>query len=151
VGVASEQPAEVAEETGFGPGPGASADFGLVNLTQASSQERGAPRSLKVRFGAVRIEGGLDPDVTMRILRQGYGALRQCYEALLRRRPTAHGTVEVSLELEASGAVARAKVGEGELTDPGMKSCLVKATLPLGFPQPTRVPARVTVPLEFAQ
>lgn len=93
--------------------------------------------------------GGLPPEVIQRVVRQGFGGFRRCYEAGLRDCPNLNGRVVVSFVIRPDGTVAKAWDGGSDLVDRGVVSCVVAAFRALRFPAFEGPPIRVSYPIAF--
>ena len=153
-GLVGEEPdpqSEVVLKRGFGPDEGDTREFGMVNLTAAGSAVGTSHSSLKVRFDPTTIGGGLDVNVVARILRQGMGTYRDCYQNVVLQAPKAKGKVTLRFQIDDKGSVSHAKALESGFSDPGMIPCLVSAVTALAFPRPSKPPVTVTLPFRFAR
>ena len=151
LGVEADPQAEVVLKRGFGPEEGDTSSFGMVNLTEAGSAVGTSHSSLKVRFDPTTIGGGLDANVVARILRQGMGTYRNCYQNVVLHMPKAEGKVTLRFEVDDKGLVSHVKALESGFRDPGMIPCLVSAVTALAFPRPSKAPVTVTLPFRFAR
>ena len=151
LGVEADPQAEVVLKRGFGPEEGDTSSFGMVNLTEAGSAVGTSHSSLKVRFDPTTIGGGLDANVVARILRQGMGTYRNCYQNVVLHMPKAEGKVTLRFEVDDKGLVSHIKALESGFRDPGMIPCLVSAVTALAFPRPSKAPVTVTLPFRFAR
>jgi outer membrane biosynthesis protein TonB len=151
VGVEEESNVERSSQRGFGPEEGDTSSFGMVNLSNPKSSIGNSTRSLTVRFDATRTQGGLDGNVVHRILRQGLGAFRNCYQNVLMQSSKAEGAVTVAFEIDEQGSVSQPTVLESDFKDPVMTPCVVSVISSLAFPKPDRLPAKVTVPILFSK
>jgi hypothetical protein len=151
VGGDEEPTVERSPQRGFGPEEGDSSSFGMVNLSNPKSSVGNSKRSLKVRFGAPETQGGLDGNVVQRILRQGIGAFRNCYENVLLQSSKTEGRLTLAFEINERGSVSQPTVVESDFKDPVMTPCVVSVISSLAFPKPDRLPAKVTLPVLFSR
>ncbi|MBP7685114.1 MAG: hypothetical protein KBB95_24580 [Deltaproteobacteria bacterium] len=100
------------------------------------------PARLTLRVGAVLVRGGLDSQVTRRILLRATPRLRECLS------PTGPvGTLRVELRILTTGAVDRASVDGVELERP-QHACLLEQLSTIQFPEDdavTQLIAPITV------
>jgi hypothetical protein len=123
----------------------------MVDLLDPKSSIGHSKGSLKVRFGVTRTQGGLDRNVVQRILRQGMGAFRNCYQNVLMQTSNAEGRVTLAFEIDDRGSVSHPTVVESDFKDPVMTPCVVSVISSLAFPKPERLPAKVTLPVLFSR
>jgi hypothetical protein len=99
---------------------------------------------------------GIPKDVIRRYVRGAYPAIRSCYESGLRRDPGLAGTVSVYFVIDSNGGVETAYDSGSNMSDGGVKSCVVGVFKGISFPAPTSSdggPAgkvSVTYPLELS-
>ncbi|WP_437733471.1 AgmX/PglI C-terminal domain-containing protein [Sorangium sp. So ce1335] len=129
------------------PGAGAGQGFGSGSGRLGGHHRAAAP---SVRAGATQVSGRLPPEVIQRIVRQGYGRFRLCYEQGLHRDAALQGRVAVRFTIDASGAVASARDGGSDLPDGAVVSCVIRAFHGLSFPAPEGGSVDVLYPLQFA-
>ena len=103
-----------------------------------------APREPKVEGG-----GGLDPAVIQRIVRQNFGRFRLCYEAGLRGNPGLTGRVSTKFVIARDGSVATSQLGDSDISDVNVSSCVVRSFSGLSFPSHEGAVVQVTYPLVF--
>ncbi|WP_437634017.1 AgmX/PglI C-terminal domain-containing protein [Sorangium sp. So ce854] len=106
--------------------------------------------SPSVRMGATQVTGRLPPEVIQRVVRQGYGRFRLCYERGLQRNAALQGRVAVRFTIDRSGAVASARDGGSDLPDAAVVSCVIRAFHGLTFPAPADGTVDVVYPLLLA-
>jgi outer membrane biosynthesis protein TonB len=80
------------------------------------------------------------------VLRGQVGAIQRCYEKSLQRDPNLAGTLEITVALDARGAVGSVKVG-GTLGSAEVEACVAAAIRPLCFTPPHNGVAQLTYPL----
>jgi outer membrane biosynthesis protein TonB len=91
---------------------------------------------------AIEAEG----DAMRSVLRGQVGAIQRCYEKALQRDPNLAGTLELTVALDARGAVGSVKVG-GTLGSAEVDACVEAAVRPLCFPPPHNGVAQLMYPL----
>jgi hypothetical protein len=123
----------------------------MVNLTKPPPKKLPSHSGMAVRFGEVRTQSELNPDVALRILRQHVGALQRCYPSPPTQGAGGRQTFEIHIELDECGLVLLAQVVDGAPKDSTLHSCLVQAMKPLAFPRPARLPATLSVSLSFSR
>jgi hypothetical protein len=106
----------------------------------------GAPKA-SARGGAASVSGGLPAEVIQRVVRQGFGAYRGCYERGLKSDPNLAGRVSVSFTIGRNGSVSSVSAA-GDLPS-AVKSCVAGAFRGLSFPKPESA-VKVTYPIVFA-
>jgi hypothetical protein len=89
------------------------------------------------------------PLAIQRIVRQGFGALRLCYDWGLRSSPHLHGRVVVKFSIEHDGSVSTAADRDSDLPDADVVSCVVRGFLNLSFPRSANGRVTVVYPLLF--
>jgi uncharacterized protein (TIGR03382 family) len=107
----------------------------LPNGTDGLSAGSSGPSS-SVRQGTVTVQGKLPPEVVQRIVRQQWGRFRLCYDNGLKTNPTLAGSFEVKATIDETGAVSKAGVGTGTMTDGVVRACVVRAFKQANFPKP---------------
>ncbi|MBX3230735.1 MAG: AgmX/PglI C-terminal domain-containing protein [Labilithrix sp.] len=98
----------------------------------------------------VQVNGRLPPEAVQRVVRQGFGRLRFCYESGLRRNPGLEGRVAVKFVIDREGAVAMASAGGGDLPDAEVTACVVRGFQSMSFPPPEGGIVTVVYPLVFS-
>jgi hypothetical protein len=92
----------------------------------------------------------LAPDVIQSVVRDHFGAYRDCYEEGLRRSPTLAGIVRVSFTIDRDGSVVQPS-GEGsDLPDAQVVRCVVDGLGELRFPPPNDGTVTVVYPIQFS-
>jgi outer membrane biosynthesis protein TonB len=91
---------------------------------------------------AVEAEG----EAMRAVLRGQVGSIQRCYEKALQRDPNLAGTLEITVALDARGAVGSVKVG-GTLGSAEVDTCIEAAVRPLCFPPPHNGVAQLMYPL----
>jgi hypothetical protein len=140
---------------------GAAADGGDIKLGACRRRglaERGRPYETLVDArdfaiapdGGRRIEGRIEPEVIQRIIRQGYGRLRDCYEEGLRRDPNLKGRVAVQFVIGRDGGVAFVHDGGSDLPDSATLRCMLSIFWDFCFPQPKNGIVTVVYPIMFS-
>lgn len=109
---------------------GAPLDPTLRSRLSTTSAQR-AP----VRIGPVTTSDGLPKEVVARILRQGLGRVRACYEKGLTTNPNLIGTLDVRFTIGKTGSVYEPKV-TGDLPEPGTVACVRNVVAAMTFPAP---------------
>ncbi len=92
---------------------------------------------------------GLPPETIQRVVRDGFPAMRLCYEEALRPCPDLSGRVNVSFIIGSCGTVISAKVVESSLQSAKADACVVKAFRALEFPTFEGPPIKVQYPVRF--
>jgi len=139
---------------GFGPAPawpsgGFAVDGGSFH-PPGGANHAAAPGGAVVREGAVQVRGGLPPEVVQRIVRQNFGRFRLCYANARETNRALAGRVTVRFTVDASGAVAGAADGGGDLRSPEAVACVLRAFGAISFPQPEGGAASVSYSMAFA-
>jgi hypothetical protein len=106
------------------------------------------PPSVRIA-GPTVVSGRIPGEVIQRIVRQGFGRYRHCYETGLRNNPTLSGRVAVRFVIDRNGAVASAGNGGSDLPDSAVVRCVVGAFTGLSFPAPEGGIVTVTYPIQF--
>lgn len=149
------EPSDEAGERGFGPAPGSTAEFGMVKLLdpalpEASNVGHGKNRQPGiVHFGVISTGWGLPGEVVARVLRQHWSKMRACYERSLAKNEKLEGRVELEFSIDSKGVVVSPRIGNSNLNDPKMVSCLLKDLVQLAFPVPAVAPVLVSLPIRF--
>jgi hypothetical protein len=95
--------------------------------------------------------GGVPPEVIQRIVRQSFGQFHVCYESAMKKDPTLSGKVALKFTIDAKGTVSQAQMGDTNIADADMATCLVAAVRGLSFPAPDNGGSTVvTYPLQFS-
>lgn len=90
----------------------------------------------KVLRSAQKVTGGLSNEVARRVLRQHVNGLRSCYVRRLTHSPKLAGKLEVTLDIDAKGAVSRRKLAADTLADDEVGKCVLKYLKGVNFPAP---------------
>ena len=102
---------------------------------------------------SVQLKPALKPQEIQSVVRASFGSYRACYEAVLKKDPTAAGTAKLHFAIRGDGTVEGLTVEttEGALHDPTFEACTTAATRVLVFPA-TRAPGSTTVtyPIAFS-
>ncbi|HEU4536327.1 MAG TPA: AgmX/PglI C-terminal domain-containing protein, partial [Polyangiaceae bacterium] len=130
------------KQAGAGRGAGSSAGSGRLGGSHAANPVR-------IRPGAVEVNGRLPPQVIHRIVRQNFGRFRLCYEAALGRTPNLSGHMEARFVIARDGSVAVASGTGSTLADPTLVACVTRSLRDLTFPRPEGGIVSVVYPLSF--
>jgi hypothetical protein len=106
-------------------------------------------RSPSLMVGATQVNGRLPPESIQRVVRQGFGRLRACYERGLQRRPDLEGRIAVKFVIDREGNVGLASTAERSLDDDAVASCVGKAFESMSFPKPVGGIVTVVYPVVF--
>jgi hypothetical protein len=109
----------------------------------------GPPRSGNVQIGRSARIGLITSESVQRVLRQGQGRFRVCYDRSLSARADLRGRVTVRFAIGQDGAVSNVSTAESDLPDPAVLSCVTRSFVGLSFPRLESGVATVTVPLVF--
>jgi hypothetical protein len=93
--------------------------------------------------------GNLDPAVVQRIVRQNFGRFRLCYEQGLVGNPALTGRVSTKFIIARDGSVATSQLGDSDMPDAKVSSCIVRSFSGLTFPSHEGSVIQVTYPLVF--
>lgn len=133
---------------GHGAGTGTGQGYGRG---AGSAGGKSGSRGKVAAATATTTGGGLPPEVIQRIVRQHMGAIQLCYEAALTKAPALGGKVAVSFTINAQGAVAAASVGDTNISDAQMVTCVISAVRRMSFPAPeSGGVVNVTYPFAFS-
>ena len=84
------------------------------------------------------------------VLRANLNQIRNCYEQLLQRSPSASGKMAVNFVVGANGMVQTVGVTESTIQDSRMRSCVTGRIQRWKFPEPRGgQPVTVTYPFVF--
>jgi len=133
---------------GAGAGPGTGGFGRSRGIPQQGSHRPHGPSVL--RSATTEINGHLPKETIQRIVRQGYGRFRLCYEQGLKNNPSLQGRVSVRFVIGRDGNVANVSSGGSDLADAGVVSCVAKSFHGLSFPQPDGGIVTVTYPILFS-
>ncbi|MDF3069850.1 MAG: hypothetical protein K0R38_5451 [Polyangiaceae bacterium] len=125
---------------------GSGQGFGSGQGRLGGSHAAAAP---KLRMGAATVTGRLPPEVIARIVRQGFGRFRLCYETGLRANPKLEGRISTRFRIGSDGSVSDVGNGGSDLRDAAMISCVTSAFNGLSFPQPEGGVVTVIQPILF--
>ncbi len=89
-----------------------------------------------VREAKAEVVGGLDKDLIRRVVRAHVNEVRHCYNQGLVKDPNLKGRVAVQFTIGATGKVSSAVVGESDLKDQAVASCIAQAVRRWSFPKP---------------
>ena len=126
----------------FAAQPAAAPAPAPVAAPLASPTPAAAPPACAVAPVAVEAEG----EAMRAVLRGQVGAIQRCYEKSLQRDPNLAGTLEITVALDARGAVGSVKV-DGTLGSAEVAACVEAAVRPLCFPPPHNGVAQLMYPL----
>ena len=128
---------------------------GRASAGAAAYGSRGssAPRSVVVARGSSAIiQGSIDRQLIVRVIRRRLGRLRACYSAALKRNPRLHGRVVLEFVIGPRGTVLAAKVKMSRsIQDQPLARCLVLEMRRWRFPGPQGGgTVTISYPLVFA-
>lgn len=109
-----------------------------------------ARKSPDVGRGKVTISGGVPVEVVERIVRQGFGRFRRCYEEVLRDKPELTGEIPISFTIKMDGSVGPVSAKAPEVPTSAV-TCVTKTIEGLSFPVPEARPARVLYTLRLGR
>jgi hypothetical protein len=124
--------------------------FARMNADAIVPRPPTLPESDAAPGGSTQVSGRLPPEVIQRIVRQGFGPMRKCYERGLTKNAKLEGLVKVRFVIGRDGAVAEVAVHESTLPDTKVVECVVKAFWKLSFPQPEGGIVVVMYPVQFS-
>jgi hypothetical protein len=136
-------PSATNDGQGFGCGCGAGAGGARLVGTHVA----GAPRM--VDADAV-VTGRLPPEIVQRVVRQGFGRMRDCYERALVADPSLEGRVAVKFVIDREGQVTVAEPSDRSLPNADVASCVARSFLALSFPKPKGGIVTVVYPIVFS-
>lgn len=114
----------------------AAAEPELATEPEASAEPRQAEPAPVVEQANAKVEGALDKDIIVRIVRAHINEVRYCYNEGLARDPDLAGRVAVQLTIAPSGEVPVAAVVDSSLEDDGVEQCIAGAVKRWMFPKP---------------
>ncbi|MGO8997024.1 MAG: AgmX/PglI C-terminal domain-containing protein [Polyangiaceae bacterium] len=137
--------------------PGAAGRPRAMNVNLSVVKPRGAGDPLgpgkSLREGALVADplstGSLAPKEIQGIVRQHFGALRECYEQGLARSATLTGTARVKFTIALDGTVSSAADEGSTLPDAQAVACIVHEFQKLSFPAPRGGVVTVVYPIVF--
>jgi hypothetical protein len=88
----------------------------------------------ELEYAATNVSGRLQPGLIQAIVRAGFGAFRQCYEAGLSRDPKLAGIVNARFVIDRDGTVKHVADHESTLRDEKVKICVLQSFYKLRFP-----------------
>jgi len=125
-------------------------DCGIGNLCMFGAAESdGGASPAQVSTTADGGAGGLSPDQIRRVVTVHLTAVRACYEMELQRSPNMTGTVVVAWTVDATGAVAGAKIQRSTIGSSRVEACVLRQVKVWRFPA-TGATTRVSFPFRFA-
>jgi hypothetical protein len=95
-------------------------------------------------------QGRLAPEAIQSVVRQSFGAYRQCYESALKTNAQLQGTVTVSFVIAPDGSTMNAADHGSSLPDAGVIQCVVSGFSRLAFPPPQGGYVTVVYPVAFS-
>jgi hypothetical protein len=120
-------------------------------LLPAVEQALAAMTSLPTDPVEVPLSQSLTASEVQAVVRGAFPAYRACYEDLLRRSPTAAGTIPLKFTIQSDGSVTDLGIDTASTTlhDATLEQCLMATTSPLVFPT---APSKTTVvyPIAFS-
>lgn len=93
-------------------------------------------RKVKIRLGAISVNGRLPPEAVQRIVWQNYGRFSACYEDGLKRNPGIEGKVSVHFVIGQDGTISSVANEGSDLPDAEVIACVERAFEGLTFPAP---------------
>lgn len=81
-------------------------------------------------------EGGLDKDVILKVISDGTGQVRYCYESELQKHRNLAGKVTVAFKIGPEGDVTEAEVAENTTGNQAVASCVIGRVKRWAFPKP---------------
>lgn len=132
---------------GTGEGTVGLASVGLIGHNRPGDGEGGlhrrsvgfenrATRTPQVLATKAEVVGGLDKDLIRRVVRAHINEVRYCYNQGLAKDANLKGRVAVQFTIGGTGKVTSAVVGETDLKDRGVGSCIAQAVKRWSFPKP---------------
>lgn len=107
-----------------------------VGLTRTTGFTQRGTRVPQVLGTKAEVVGSLDKDLIRRVVRAHINEVRYCYNQGLGKDPNLKGRVAVQFTIGATGKVTSSVVGEQDIKDPGVSSCIVQAVRRWTFPRP---------------
>jgi hypothetical protein len=96
----------------------------------------GPTESSRVSAGSLTVSGRLPPKVVGDVVRGNFGRFRMCHEQAMASTPGLTGTVRARFVIGRDGNVANVGDGGSDVTDAGLKRCVLSAFSGLSFPKP---------------
>ncbi len=84
------------------------------------------------------------------VMARHQGAMKNCYERSLRRDPSLRGRVNLTLVVDTSGKVTRAKASGETLHDSAINNCMEIHARTIVFPKPEGGAVRLNFPYNFS-
>jgi TonB family protein len=138
-------------------GSGTVKGIGGLRGTQVASVgtgERGAEKAATLK-GTVKdsapadIDGSLDAQAVINVVRRGKGGIIACYEHALKMNPNLSGKVELQFTISSVGKVSSAEIGNDTLGDDSVNKCIVGLVKSWRFPAPEGGDAHFAYPFVF--
>jgi TonB family protein len=105
-------------------------------LRRSAGFETRKTRSPQVLATKAEVVGGLDKDLIRRVVRAHINEVRYCYNQGLAKDANLKGRVAVQFTIGGTGKVTSAVVGETDLKDRAVGSCIAQAVKRWSFPKP---------------
>lgn len=94
--------------------------------------------------------GRLAPEEIQKVVRANFGAIRVCYEELLKTDPKAAGKISMKFEIKTDGMPDKVAKDSATITDEKMIQCVTKVFEGLKYPEPQGGIVTVIYPIEFS-
>ena len=118
----------------------------VEDTTDASDDDGGDDDGLEL----ISDRGHVDPDVAAQKIGPHAEALNACYADRLARRRWLGGSVELTWDLAADGALMGVRVGQSDLGAWPVEKCLLAVAREVAFGKPIGGKADVTFPVSFS-
>jgi TonB family protein len=107
-------------------------------------------RDVEVSLGSPSVQGHLDREIIQRVIGRHRREIRDCYQRELQVSPDLEGRVVVNFVIDPAGNVADASIGESDLNNDDVESCMTRRVRHWVFPTPTTPGiVRVSYPFVF--
>lgn len=93
--------------------------------------------------------GKIDTRAVKRIFDQNNGAMRKCYERVLKANPGLEGKITLEVKIRSNGTVASATARGISLDNAAINDCMERQAMSMKFPEPQGGSVRVTNPYTF--
>lgn len=127
--------------------------IGLLSSCSGSGSGSGSGQgrpNVAVPSGDPAVSGGLSSQEILQVVRANLDQIRNCYDQLQQRSPSAAGKLAVDWSINAQGSVSSVSIAESSISDSQMKGCVTSSIKRWKFPEPRGGQAvQVTYPFTF--
>ena len=111
---------------------------------------KGATVSGRIQSGTLEVDGNLSSEVIAKTVRSRITAIRNCYEAALKRDPKLKGRIVITFTIGSNGRVKSLEVESSTISDPSVADCIISRMRMWSFPKPDGGDVTASYPFIFS-